>query len=77
MKRDNYVLVDGVNYSRLSNTLRFNVELGPRSIKMLEDIIGSKSSDMDAVAEELAAMIHRIILLDHSNGGMRRISHRD
>jgi len=77
MRRANYVLVDDVKYSKLSNTLRFNVELGPAAIKLLEDILGSRNSDMDEIAQEISSMIHRIILSDHTNGGMKRERHRD
>lgn len=65
------------NYSKLSHSLQVTLNLNSEAIRMIEDIMGDTSSDMEAISDHIASMLHRIIMLDYSHGGMRRTYRND
>lgn len=68
----NLVTVDGHSYSKLSHNLQVTLTLNATAIRMVEDVMYSTSSDMEAISEEVATMLHRAILTDYTRGGLRR-----
>ena len=63
--------VGDVDYSRLSQTLRFKVAANHNAIKMIEDICGRTDMSMEEIAAEMAKLLQTAITTNYHRGGIR------
>ena len=63
--------IGDVEYSKLSQTLRFTVVANFPVIETIEDISGRKDMSPKEVAEEMGKLLERAIHIHYSRGGMR------
>jgi len=75
--KNNLVTPSSHHYSKLSHTLQVTMTLNADAIRMVEDIMADNSSDMEAISKELSCMLHRVLVLDYTRGGMRRFPEND
>ena len=64
--------VGDVQYSRLSETLRFTVATNMDVIRTVEDIAGRHNMSMEDIAKELGKMLEHAIIMNYTRGGIRR-----
>ena len=64
--------VGDVQYSRLSQTLRFTVAANMDAIRTIEDIAGRHNMSMEDIAGELGNMLEHALVMNYTRGGIRR-----
>ena len=63
--------VGDVEYSRLSEVLRFTVAANRETVQTIEDITGRSDMTPEEIAVELGKLLHSAIQINYSRGGMR------
>jgi len=61
-----------VEYSRLSEVLRFTVAANIEAIRMMEDICGRTDMSIEELAHEMAQLLQQAITTNYHRGGHRR-----
>ena len=61
-----------VEYSRLSEELRFTIAANSEAIRMVEDISGRTDMTMEEIAHEMAQLLQQAIPTNYHRGGLRR-----
>lgn len=61
-----------VDYSNLSETLRFAISVDLDTIKIVEDICGKENMKPDELAFELRNLLHSCVLNHYHRGGLKR-----
>ena len=63
--------VGDVNYSRLSEVLRFTVAANSNAIDMIQDICGRTDMTTEEIAAEMGKLLQTAITTTYHRGGMR------
>ena len=63
--------IGDVEYSKLSQILRFTVAANLPAIETIEDICGKKDMSVEEIAEEMGKLLERAIHIHYNRGGMR------
>ena len=64
--------IGDVEYSKLSQVLRFTTACNMESIAMVEDIVGRTDMTMEEIAEEMRKIFEQALHITYHRGGLRR-----
>lgn len=64
--------IGDVEYSKLSQVLRFTTACNAQTIAMVEDIVGRTDMNMEEIAEEMRKIFENALHMTYHRGGLRR-----
>jgi hypothetical protein len=72
MITDHKIEIGDVDYSKLSQVLRFTTACNIATIQMVEDIAGRTDMTMEEIAEEMRKLFETALHMAYHRGGQRR-----